>query len=104
MRIVNEEIYSERFKWVKTCKRLPEQYDICEGNFIIACVRLRHGIIECTDTTMSNTIFICHYGQDETGEFENDKDRLRYLSVIEDCVESWRKPMMLCENSTERKE
>ena len=75
--------------FVKTCNACPEQYDVYDkdGVEVVGYVRLRHGYIRADYPNCGGkTIFEREYGDEFTGIFENENDRMRYLSDIADAI------------------
>lgn len=67
-----------------TCGARPEQYDVYDnkGNQV-GYVRLRWGYLRCDyKDVLGETIYCAEIGNDFTGEFENQEQRMEYLNII----------------------
>lgn len=83
------------FRLIRTCEFSPEQYDIysfIEGKNV-AYIRLRWGCLSCVDQKDDTDIYyecIDGYGG-FTGSFEEEKDRIKYLTeIIESYLSKYR--------------
>lgn len=75
-----------KYKYFKTCNRFPEQYDVYDGNKLIAYVRLRHGMLSCyeqsKDQKLGAHIFSIQMS-DDFGEFISEEQREMWLNRID---------------------
>lgn len=61
----------------------PEQYNVYHGNRQVGYVRLRHSMLKVDyPTCFGETVYWCSYGNNDTGIFLNDEDRMEYLEKI----------------------
>ena len=71
-----------------TCSACPEQYDVEDSNGnLVGYVRLRWGTLSCEYPNVSGErIYTAGIGDDLTGIFENDKQRIDHLNNIADKI------------------
>lgn len=75
--------------FVQTCEACPEQYDVFDaaGVELVGYVRLRHGCLRADYPTCGDeTVFEEFYGDDLTGLFNSEEDRMKYLNEIADAI------------------
>lgn len=67
-------------RFVMTCSRCPEQYEVFHGNRQVGYVRLRHGSLRLDFPDHGGkTLFQENYGYNDCGMFMSEQDRSDYL-------------------------
>ena len=71
-----------------TCGACPEQYDVYDNNGKqVGYVRLRYGYLRCDyPDVLEETIYYANIGNDFTGEFESQEQRMEHLNNIADKI------------------
>lgn len=71
-----------------TCEACPEQYDVFDSNDnIVGYVRLRWGFLTCEYPNVGGEcIYITNIGNEWSGRFENEKQRMKHLNNIADKI------------------
>ena len=74
--------------FVRTCIACPEQYDVFDDNgVIVGYVRLRWGSLTCDyPDVYGEEVYCTSVGNDFTGCFENEEQRMVYLNDIADKI------------------
>ncbi len=71
------------FDFKKTCRWMPEQYDIYYHEHQVGYLRLRNGWLELyRDAGDDDYIFSANLGEKNDGEFENEEVRTFWLSIV----------------------
>lgn len=75
---------AEKLVFKQTCSMCPEQYDVFIGEKQVAYIRLRCGWLAVFPDATSDTILYEHtFSNKWKGEFNNEKERKKYLDIIE---------------------
>ena len=71
-----------------TCCLCPEQYDVFDSNgYIVGYVRLRYGNLTCDYPNVDGKcIYYASVGDNWTGCFESEEERMIYLNDIADKI------------------
>ena len=74
--------------FILTCEAFPEQYDVFNSNDnIVGYVRLRFGGLTCDYPNVDGEcIYSTNIGNEWTGSFENEEQRMKHLNNIADKI------------------
>ena len=77
-------LYINNFEFKRTCVACPEQYDVFDEYGVqVAYIRLRHGCLRVDAPDCGgDTIYTHEFRDNLLGCFDNDNQRMRYLTKI----------------------
>lgn len=80
----NNTITIDKFIFHNTCEAWPEQYDVYRGSKQVAYIRLRMGRLSVSVPDVGGeVIYYKDYKNDSAkGYFDNDEERMKYLTKI----------------------
>lgn len=79
-------------RFEQTCIACPEQYDVFDGDKIVAYIRLRWGhlSVTCPDVHGTDVVYSADIGDSGwDGCFEDEAQRSLHLKLAEAAIEDW---------------